>query len=589
MISIKILIIFATVSVFVATFGINYFEEVFAEEELVCPVGEVAVIRVNNPKPICVDQDTAQRWAQLGITETVGESAEEKIIEASITAQKEKHEREGPIKIIPSFDESDTAQSYIVRIFGGEFERPLIFNTFSRVEPGDAPHYIESFYDLGLTSYFVLESLPSKDKSEFYKIVEDYLSPGKKPELFNTSIDVLTGDGTILATANYSDCKITGYTPYTQEFILFYQYSGEPNTEIRDLTTIYCNGLDVEVYGPEENFQENVSEYEPFIPAKEDRASHYVVHFSGPDFDGLYTVNTFSKFSPSENTIVTPFDTITFPGNPMETSPQFFLESIPSKDKDILYKEWSKWINPAPLPEPFDVSVDMVTGDGTILQRWNYRDCELFDYGLRLEDSTLRFPFTGEHAPEIRDKSDIACNGLNLQVPRDGELEKFPIHVSADLEGFDINSILDDDNTAQVFTAIIFGGELENIYISEGIQKFETITRDRGPLTPLHHAKQYDFGFLLESLPNKDRINAYKFLSKYINPGKAPEPFDVKIDTITGDGTTLHTLKYTNCEAVDFAWYLQDFNFIYQFSNEQRQEIRERYIHYCEGLRIEFP
>ncbi len=241
----------------------NY--DVSAQEiDLECPKNEGVVVRTTNPNPICVDQITAQRWAELGITEIVGELAEEKAIEASVIAQKEKNEKEGPIVTSPSFDESNTAQSYIVRIFGGEFESPLIFKTFSRVEPGDTPHYIKSFHDLGLTSYFVLGSLPSKDKSEFYKLMADYLSPGKEPELFNTSIDVLTGDGFILATANYSDCKITGYIPFTQEFVLFYQYSGEPDTEIRDLTTIYCGGLDVEVYDSEQN----VSDYEPVIPTK---------------------------------------------------------------------------------------------------------------------------------------------------------------------------------------------------------------------------------------------------------------------------------------------------------------------------------
>ena len=63
--------------IFLFSFSINYFEEVFAEEELVCQVGEVVVIRVNNPKPICVDQNTAERWSQLGITEIVGELIEE--------------------------------------------------------------------------------------------------------------------------------------------------------------------------------------------------------------------------------------------------------------------------------------------------------------------------------------------------------------------------------------------------------------------------------------------------------------------------------------------------------------------------------
>ena len=583
----KVIIFVLVAIIFLFSFSINYFEQVFAEEELVCPVGEVVVIRVNNSKPICVDQFTAIRWAQLGITEIVGESVEEKTIEASVALQKDKYEKTGPIVTSPSFDENSVAQSYIVRIFGGQLEETLVYKTFSRVEQGDTPHYIKSFYDLGFPTYFLLESLPSKDKSEFYKLVSDNLRPVSTPELFDTSIDFLTGDGSILATANYSKCKITGYTPYTQEYILFYQYSGEPNAEIRDSTTIYCNGLRVEVYDPEEN----ISEYESVIPTEEDRATHYVVHFYGPDFDGLYTVNTFSKFSPSENKIETPFDTITFPGNPMESHPQFILESIPSKDKVILYKVFAERVSPGigVVLGPFDVSIDMVTGDGTILQRWNYVNCDLADYGLGLQDSILRFPFAGEQAPEIRDKSDIACIGLNLEVPRDSELEKFPIKAPAALEGVDINSILDKDNTAQAFTAIFSGGELEDTYISVGIQNFEPIVRHRGEDTPVHHGKQFDYGFILESLPNEDRINAYKFLSQYINLGGIKNPFDVKINTITGDGTILHTLKYVNCDAVDFSWYLQDYNFIYQFNQKEQPEIREKYVFYCDGFRIEVP
>jgi len=96
-------------------------------------------------------------------------------------------------------------------------------------------------------------------------------------------------------------------------------------------------------------------------------------------------------------------------------------------------------------------------------------------------------------------------------------------------------------------------------------------------------------GFILESLPNEDRISAYKFLSQYVNLGGIKNPFDVKINTITGDGTILHTLKYVNCEAVDFSWYLQDFNFIYQFSQKEQPEIREKFVFYCDGFRIEIP
>ncbi|MBA4453969.1 MAG: hypothetical protein H2B05_03390, partial [Nitrosopumilaceae archaeon] len=81
----------------------------------------------------------------------------------------------------------------------------------------------------------------------------------------------------------------------------------------------------------------------------------------------------------------------------------------------------------------------------------------------------------------------------------------------------------------------------------------------------------------------------YDFISRYINPGKTPEPFDVNIHTKNGDSNTLHILQYSNCDAVDFWWYLQQANWYYQFSGKEEDEIRERYIVYCEGFGIEFP
>jgi len=48
----------------------------YAEEELVCPAGEVEVVRVTNPNPICIEQNTAQRWVQLGIAEIVVKTSE---------------------------------------------------------------------------------------------------------------------------------------------------------------------------------------------------------------------------------------------------------------------------------------------------------------------------------------------------------------------------------------------------------------------------------------------------------------------------------------------------------------------------------
>jgi len=57
------------------TIGIfaNYDNFANAAEEIVCMDGEVTVVRVTNPNPICVDENTANRWVQLGIATIVGE------------------------------------------------------------------------------------------------------------------------------------------------------------------------------------------------------------------------------------------------------------------------------------------------------------------------------------------------------------------------------------------------------------------------------------------------------------------------------------------------------------------------------------
>jgi len=44
---------------------------VFADDSLVCVSGEVTLVRTTNPKPICVDESTANRWVQLGMAEII--------------------------------------------------------------------------------------------------------------------------------------------------------------------------------------------------------------------------------------------------------------------------------------------------------------------------------------------------------------------------------------------------------------------------------------------------------------------------------------------------------------------------------------
>ncbi len=146
----------------------------------------------------------------------------------------------------------------------------------------------------------------------------------------------------------------------------------------------------------------------PIIPTDEERALSFVVHFQGTDIAPPKTLNTFSKFVPitNENLI---------PDNPLgERAPQFYLESLPSKDKEWLYQLFSRYINPGSIPEEFDVTVDVVAGDGTILQTWDYRDCERTDYQLLLDEGFLFYKYHEKWQSESKDRSFFTCGGLKL-------------------------------------------------------------------------------------------------------------------------------------------------------------------------------
>ena len=471
------------------------------------------------------------------------------------------------------------AQSYVVRFSNGDFKSPLEITTFAKFVAGEKqPLLPKSFSDLGISSIFSLESNPSKDKLEFYELIAKTYNPGRHPELFDVEIDFLSGDKVPIVTVAYAKCRVTEYLPFIQEFVLFYPFSGMFDEEVRDRTVFKCTGTKIIV-----NQSEDIKETELTMPSTDDRVTSYVVHFSGPDIEGLYSIGTFFNFSPSVNFFQTPYDIISRErSNPVDSKPRFVLESLPSKDKKELYEFFAFYINPGRVPQLFDVSVDLILGDGEILQRWNYVNCDLVEYKLKVEESLLRYPVTKQLKPEIRDKSEFSCNGFNLDTGLD--LPQAPIRDPNTIKGIFVSSETPNENDRAMFFIIsMFGGELTQIHTGDSLQKFETIRVDR-EAQPASHAKQSEIGFLVESLPTHDKKQLYEFFARYVNPGKAPEPYDVTIDTVLGSGEILHRLHYTKCETVDFSWYLQDATWIYQFSNEQQKEIRERYIIYCTGL-----
>ena len=143
-----------------------------------------------------------------------------------------------------------------------------------------------------------------------------------------------------------------------------------------------------------------------------DRAMSLVVHFSDAQFSrtlSIYTFSTFFHFSPNVGS-TTPDIT-----RGLNVTPVFTLQSIPSKDKLILYEFVEKYIT-AHDPERFSVVVDIVSGDGEIIQSWDYRKCSIADYSTFVDSSKENYRFSDTDDLEIRELFVFACSGYNLRV-----------------------------------------------------------------------------------------------------------------------------------------------------------------------------
>ena len=145
----------------------------------------------------------------------------------------------------------------------------------------------------------------------------------------------------------------------------------------------------------------------------DERAQSLVVNLIMPD--KTYTFNTFSRLSVFSQTISQSSGTLVPQSG--YGSPQFQLESLPSKDKKTFYKTVSEYINPGNKPQPFDVTIDLVAGDGKIIETLRYAKCEVTGYWVYTSYNKDEYPFGTKDESEIRDVSNFLCEGLSLIVP----------------------------------------------------------------------------------------------------------------------------------------------------------------------------
>jgi len=147
-----------------------------------------------------------------------------------------------------------------------------------------------------------------------------------------------------------------------------------------------------------------------------ERAQFFVVHFSNGLIEKPFTVSTFSKFestsSQSKGTEIYKFPMYYF-----KDKPEFYLEGLPSMDKKDLYKGIDRWMTLSTTLNPFDVDIDVIAGDGTVIQTWSYTKCQPTAYGTYLQDVINFYQYSGQEKSEIRDRVAFSCTALSLKVP----------------------------------------------------------------------------------------------------------------------------------------------------------------------------
>ena len=84
-------------------------------EQLECPPGEVETVRMTNPNSICIDQQTAQKWTELGIAEIIGKLESEEKLEPSEKTELDLgheifHTRIGDLELKSDYPTPETAQ-----------------------------------------------------------------------------------------------------------------------------------------------------------------------------------------------------------------------------------------------------------------------------------------------------------------------------------------------------------------------------------------------------------------------------------------------------------------------------------------------
>jgi len=149
----------------------------------------------------------------------------------------------------------------------------------------------------------------------------------------------------------------------------------------------------------------------------DERAQSFVVTFSDGLINRPFTIDTFVKFEATSSESKDS-ELYSIPLYKFTDTPEFLLESLPSHDKRDMYVGIENWMTRGSASlTPFDVDIDVISGDGRIIQTWAYKNCEPTAYGTFVQDLIFFYQFVDQDKSEIRDRVTFTCTGLQLLVP----------------------------------------------------------------------------------------------------------------------------------------------------------------------------
>jgi len=133
----------------------------------------------------------------------------------------------------------------------------------------------------------------------------------------------------------------------------------------------------------------------------------------------------------------------------------------------------------------------------------------------------------------------------------------------------------DDDRVTSVvvhYKGEVFGGE-KTIYSYSEFQHLSSSIRTSG--SGISTATSSTPQFYLSGLPSKDKLEVYRLVDEYVNPGKTPSTYDIRVDLLSGDGKPIQTWEYRKCAIVDYVVYLDSDKITYRYGEHDDSEYRE--------------